>query len=172
MVANPMVANATIANPLTPDSWRATGVRWLRFNAVGGIGIAVQLLVLAGLKSGFHFDYLIATALAVEAAVVHNYLWHERFTWADRLSEAGFVRFIKFNMTTGAFSILGNVVLMKLLVGVLALQYLVANGITIAVCSIVNFVVSDKFVFRAKPQKRCLQLQIPSRLKPVRNDSL
>ena len=167
-----MVANPLITNPPTPgDSWRTTGVRWLKFNAVGGIGIAVQLLVLAGLKTGLHFDYLIATALAVEAAVVHNYLWHERFTWADRAGEAGFVRFIKFNLTTGAFSIVGNVVLMKLLVGVLALHYLVANGITIAVCSIVNFAVSNTFVFRAKPQKRCLLLQIPSRLKPARNDS-
>jgi putative flippase GtrA len=151
-----------IANPITtPDSWRTIGVRWLRFNAVGGIGIAVQLLVLAGLKGGLHFDYLIATALAVEAAVVHNYLWHERFTWADRRLEAGFVRFIKFNLTTGVFSVVGNVVLMKFLVGVLALQYLVANGITIAVCSIVNFAVSDKFVFRAKPQEQRRLLETP-----------
>jgi putative flippase GtrA len=148
-----MVAKPVIANPLTAgDSWSTTGVRWLKFNAVGGIGIAVQLLVLAGLKTGLHLDYQIATALAVEAAVVHNYLWHERFTWADRTAEAGLVRFLKFNITTGAFSIVGNVLLMKLLVGMLALHYLVANGITIAVCSVVNFAVSNKFVFRAKPQ--------------------
>jgi putative flippase GtrA len=161
------------ANPLTTgDSWRTTGLRWLKFNAVGGIGIGVQLIVLAGLKSGLHFDYLIATALAVEAAVVHNYFWHERFTWLDRTAEAGLERFIKFNFTTGAFSIVGNVVLMKRLVGVMALQYLVANGVTIAICSIVNFAVSDKFVFRAKPERRCFQLQIPRVLKPARNDNL
>ncbi len=139
---------------------------------MGGIGIGVQLIVLAGLKSGLHFDYLIATALAVEAAVVHNYFWHERFTWLDRTAEAGLERFIKFNFTTGAFSIVGNVVLMKRLVGVMALQYLVANGVTIAICSIVNFAVSDKFVFRAKPERRCFQLQIPRVLKPARNDNL
>jgi putative flippase GtrA len=138
----------------TGDSWRTTGVRWLKFNVVGGIGIAVQLLVLAGLKTGLHLDYLIATALAVEAAVVHNFLWHERFTWVDRTAKAGFSRFVTFNLTTGAFSIMGNVLLMKLLVGVAALHYLVANGITIAVCSIVNFALSDKFVFRRKPERR------------------
>ncbi|HLB86056.1 MAG TPA: GtrA family protein [Terriglobales bacterium] len=151
----------TAHSMMTGDSARTTAVRWLKFNAVGGIGIGVQLIVLAGLKSGLHLDYLIATALAVEAAVVHNYLWHERFTWADRTAEAGFVRFIKFNFTTGALSIVGNVVLMKLLVGVMALQYLVANGVTIAICSIVNFAVSNKFVFRAKPEKRCSLLRIP-----------
>jgi putative flippase GtrA len=29
-------------------------------------------------------NYLLATALAVETAVIHNFLWHQRFTWSDR----------------------------------------------------------------------------------------
>ena len=62
-------------------------VRWLKFNAVGGMGILVQLGALALLKSGLHLDYLPATALAVEVTVLHNFLWHERFTWADRCGE-------------------------------------------------------------------------------------
>ncbi len=132
--------------------WRTTGVRWLKFNAVGGIGIGVQLLVLAALKTGLHFDYLLATALAVEAAVVHNFLWHERFTWADRGRGAGYTRFLKFNLTTGLFSIAGNILLMKLLAGVLAIQFLVANGIAITICSIFNFAMSDRFVFRTQPR--------------------
>ncbi|MGA9039331.1 MAG: GtrA family protein [Terriglobales bacterium] len=132
--------------------WRTTGVRWLKFNAVGGIGIGVQLLVLAALKTGLHFDYLLATALAVEAAVVHNFLWHERFTWADRGRGAGYTRFLKFNLTTGLFSIAGNILLMKLLAGVLAIQLLVANGIAITICSIFNFAMSDRFVFRTQPR--------------------
>jgi putative flippase GtrA len=60
------------------------------------------------------------------------------------------VRFIKFNLTTGLFSILGNLALMKLFAGVLQMQYLAANTITIAACSLVNFAVSDKFVFQAQ----------------------
>ena len=110
------------------------------------MGIAVQLLMLVVLKSGLHIHYLVATALAVEAAVVHNFLWHERFTWADRPG-AGFTRFCKFNLTTGLFSIAGNLVLMKLLVGIGHVNYLMANGITITACSVFNFLVSDGFVF-------------------------
>jgi putative flippase GtrA len=53
-------------------------VRWLKFNAVGGVGINVQLAVLLVLNSGFHMSYLPATAFAVEMAVLHNFLWHER----------------------------------------------------------------------------------------------
>ncbi|HEX4425743.1 MAG TPA: GtrA family protein, partial [Terriglobales bacterium] len=114
----------------------------------GGIGIGVQLLVLTVLKSGLHLDYLLATALAVEAAVVHNFLWHERFTWANRASDKGFERFLKFNLTTGLCSIGGNVLLMKLLAGIMAMPFIFANGIAIAVCSLFNFAMSEQFVFR------------------------
>lgn len=133
---------------MTAHTWRSTATRWFKFNLVGGIGIAVQLLMLALLKTCLHLDYLIATALAVEVTVIHNFLWHERFTWADR-SGAGFRRFLKFNLTTGLFSIAGTLLLMKLLVGLGHLNYLLANGITITACSVVNFLVSDGFVFAA-----------------------
>jgi putative flippase GtrA len=133
---------------MTANASRSTATRWLKFNLVGGMGIAVQLLILVALKTGFHLHYLIATALAVEIAVVHNFLWHERFTWSDRGGE-GFTRFLKFNLTTGLFSIAGNLVLMKLLVGLGHMNYLLGNGITITACSVVNFLVSDGFVFAA-----------------------
>ena len=129
------------------DNWRITGLRWLKFNAVGGIGIAVQLAALAILKSGLHLNYLVATTLAVETAVIHNFIWHERFTWKDRPAERVPTRFLKFNLTTGALSIVGNLLLMGLLVGGLHLNYLIANIITIAACSILNFLVSDRYVF-------------------------
>src|SRR5438552_6168090 len=70
--ADPTTATATREN-WRKECWRTPGVRWLKFNAVGGIGIVVQLVVLAVLKVTFHFDYLWATALAVETAVIHNF---------------------------------------------------------------------------------------------------
>ena len=125
-----------------------TTLRWLKFNAVGAGGIVVQLALLALLKSGLKLDYLIATALAVEAAVIHNYFWHERFTWLDRATGNSWIRFAKFNLTTGVFSIVGNVLLMRALVGAAHMNYFLANILTIATCSIVNFLVSDRFVFQ------------------------
>jgi putative flippase GtrA len=124
-------------------------IRWLKFNFVGGIGIGVQLAVLTVLKSGLHFNYLLATALGVEAAVIHNFIWHERFTWKDReKTTSPLVRFIKFNLTNGLLSIAGNLLLMKLLTGVFHFNYLTANLIAIMVCSLANFLVSDRFVFQ------------------------
>lgn len=47
--------------------------RWLKFNAVGALGIGVQLTALASYHTLFALDYLAATALAVETALLHNF---------------------------------------------------------------------------------------------------
>jgi putative flippase GtrA len=130
------------------DRWQTRVERWLKFNAVGGIGMGVQLVVLAGLKSGLDLNYLLATAVAVEAAVLHNFFWHERFTWRECSTGKSWGRLVKFNLTTGTFSILGNSVLMKWLIEGVHFEYLPADGITIAACSIASFLLSDRFVFQ------------------------
>ncbi len=134
----------------------STLTRWLRFNLVGAIGIAVQFAALFLLKGVAHVDYVVATVFAVEAAIVHNFVWHEQFTWADRTKSANgrrwrssLLRFFRFNLTTGAVSILGNVSLMVVMVGAGHMNYLVANGIAITLCSIANFLVSDEWVFES-----------------------
>lgn len=129
---------------------RGTGLRWLKFNLIGGLGIAVQFAVLLGLKSGIHLNYLLATALAVEMAVVHNFLWHERYTWADRVQPSwkrSLPRLLRFNLATGGVSIAGNLALMKLMVDLGHVNYLIANGIAIALCSLMNFLVSEEWIF-------------------------
>jgi putative flippase GtrA len=132
------------------ETARNHALRWLKFNAVGAMGIVVQLGVLTVLSSGMHLNYLAATALAVEAAILHNFVWHERFTWGDRthlLHGGSIARLLKFNFTTGLFSIAGNLILMGLFVTVLGLHYLSANLLTIAACSLANYLVSDRAVF-------------------------
>ena len=122
----------------------------LRFYAVGGAGVVVQLACLALLKTGLGISYLPATAIAVELAVLHNFFWHERWTWSDRTQAGGQPgRLFRFHLTNGALSILTNLVLMAALVGRLHLPYLFANALVIAVCSILNFLAADRFVFRA-----------------------
>jgi putative flippase GtrA len=126
--------------------------RWLRFNLVGGIGIALQLVLLFLLKSVAGLNYLTATALAVEATVVHNFLWHERYTWADRVQPSwskSLRRLTRFNLTNGAVSLVGNLVLMKIIVSLEPVNYLAANGVAIVLCSLVNFLVSNEYVFDA-----------------------
>ena len=135
---------------------RANWIRWWKFNAVGAMGIVVQLLALTLLKSGAGVNYLLATVFAVEAAVVHNFFWHERYTWGDRGSAARFARFAKFNLSTGIFSILGNLAAMKIVVGIFGVNYFVANLVSISACSVLNFLVADRVVF-LKPAPESVQ---------------
>ena len=126
---------------------------WLKFNAVGAIGIVAQLAALWILTRLLHVQYLMATALAVEIAVQHNFLWHDRWTWADRARAKGdrrllAARLARFNVTAGAVSIASNLVLMRLLVGQIHLPVLAANMLSIAITSLANFLLSDRFAFR------------------------
>ena len=129
---------------------KATLMRWCKFNFVGWMGMIVQFLALFFLKSVTHFNYLAATAIAVEAAVVHNFVWHEQFTWADRVQPSwrmSLRQFMRFNLTTGAVSIIGNLALIKVMVGFGHTNYLLANAIAIVLCSLANFLVSESWVF-------------------------
>jgi putative flippase GtrA len=128
-------------------------IRWIKFNAVGGIGIGVQLAALAAFRSVLKLDYLLATGLAVEIAVIHNFLWHERYTWKDRPAARpvqSLFRLAKFNCSNGAVSIVGNLVLMRWLVGELKFNYVASNLIAVVLCSLANFLLGDRFVFEAE----------------------
>ncbi len=128
--------------------------RWIAFNLVGGLGIVIQLSTLAALTAWLGLDYLLSTGLAVEAAVLHNFIWHEVWTWRDRtaLDKSGrWKRFLRFQFANGTLSIGGNLMLMRLFVGMWDMNCTLASGVSIALCSILNFLASDHLVF---PQGR------------------
>jgi putative flippase GtrA len=110
----------------------------------------VHFGALFALKGIVGLNYMLATAIAVEAAVIHNFAWHENFTWAERVESSwqrSVLRFLRFNLTCGAVSIVGNLALMKVMVAEGHMNYLLANAIAIALCSMANFLVSDGWVF-------------------------
>jgi dolichol-phosphate mannosyltransferase len=127
-------------------------VRFVKFNSVGVGGFLLQIGVLAGLLHlGVH--YLAATAAAVEAAVLHNFLWHERWTWRDRpaAGRGRLDRLWRFHALNGLVSLVGNVLLMRLLVGTAGLPPIPANLLAVLACSAVNYLASDRVVFAARP---------------------
>jgi len=126
--------------------------RWIAFNSVGAIGFVLQMGALFLMVSIAGWHYLPATALAVEAAVLHNFIWHENWTWADRAManrKGWFRRLVCFQLANGLVSITGNVLLMHFFVGALKLHYVPANLIAIALCAVVNFLAGDRLVFRS-----------------------
>jgi len=134
--------------------WCSSVQRPVKFALVGAIGVVVQLAALEAL-TGLGLHYLLATGVAVEAAVLHNFMWHQRFTWRDRggsrLAETG-IRLLRFHLSNGALSILGSLLLMRWFVGQFGMNVLVANLLTIAACSVGNFLASDRWVFLSPVQ--------------------
>ena len=129
--------------------------RWLKFNVAGILGVGVQMMALYLLTHFAGLNYLFATALAVEAAILHNFLWHERYTWRIRTrvdSRSAVRRLLHFNLSNGAVSLLGNLLLMKLLVGWFGMPVIAANLCAIATCSTANFFVAEFFVFAPRPK--------------------
>jgi putative flippase GtrA len=128
------------------------------FNSVGVLGILVQISILWLLISGAQLGYLPATALAVEAAVLHNFFWHEHWTWADRTKDCNgcfLRRLLSFHIANGLISLTGNLALMQLFVGRLRLHYLPANFLAVGICALLNFVAGDRVVFRRA--EKCLK---------------
>ena len=126
-------------------------IHLIKFNAVGALGFALQSGALFVFTHTAHpVSYLAATAAAVELAVLHNFVWHQRWTWSDRPSLTTgetLRRLAKFNITNGAVSIAGNLVLMSILVGRLGLPITGANLLSVVACSIFNFILADRIAF-------------------------
>jgi putative flippase GtrA len=131
--------------------------RWVRFNAVGALGFGVQLFAVCVLIRAFKIDPLMATALAVEMAVLHNFIWHHFLTWNDHRCgkwSDSLLRLVAFNVTNGDVSIAGNLIFAWLIVERRWISLLGANLLAVAVCSLINFVLSDKIVFRIAASER------------------
>ena len=124
--------------------------RWTRFMTIGLLGFLLQVGALATLTSRLHWTWLPSTIVAVELAVVHNFVWHARWTWRDRPGNWP-ARFVRFQLANGAASISGNALLMALFVGLAGVPPVPANILSVATMSVVNFLTADRWVF---PQRR------------------
>ncbi len=125
-----------------------TFIRWGKFNLVGAIGMVVQLAVLALFNLWSHGHYLCASAGAVEITLLHNFVWHLHYTWRDRRNRSALLaQLLRFHLSNGLVSMLGNLALMRLLVHDAHLPLLVSNVIAILCCSVVNFCLGNEWVF-------------------------
>ena len=97
---------------MTNGATRGPEPHALSFVLVGAAGFALQLAAVAALTLAAGWESMPATALAVELAVLHNFWWHEHWTWRARVANrAGRLhRFGRFQLATGTISLTGNLV--------------------------------------------------------------
>jgi len=125
-------------------------LRWWRFNLVGVMGMLLQFVLLAICNRIVPGHYLYATGVALELTLLHNFVWHLRYTWRDQRERNGvWRRLARFHLGNGLISLGGNLALMNLFVGHLRMPVVAANATAI---SVVNFALSHMWAF-AEPRK-------------------
>jgi putative flippase GtrA len=125
-----------------------TLIRWGKFNLVGAMGMVVQLCALALLNRIAPGHYLVATAVAIEFALLHNFVWHLHFTWRDRRDQSATVaQLVRFHLANGLVSMVGNLALMRFLVQEAHVPVIIANAIAILCCSVLNFCLGNSWAF-------------------------
>src|SRR5438309_208704 len=78
---------------------------------VGTASLVAGIAASVALTSVVHVSWLSATAAAAELSIIHNFFWHERWTWKDRREFRGFsvlAKFARFNVATGIVGVGGN----------------------------------------------------------------
>jgi len=123
-------------------------VRWLKFNTVGIGGAAIQLFVLWVLHHFTSIPYIPAIMLAVEIAILHNFVWHEAWTWRGKPIEDRWWRLLRFHLGNGFLSIVSNVVLTSMYKEIVGLPLMAANFAAIVTAALLNFWVAQAWVFR------------------------
>lgn len=93
-------------------------------------------------------QYVAATMLAVEVSVLHNFVWHEMWTWRGVSPEGRARRLGRFHIANGLVSIVSNALFTWLFKQGFGLPLLAANVAAIAVTALCNFVLAAKWVFR------------------------
>ncbi len=123
--------------------------RWMRFLSVGAIGLAVQIWTLL-LLLHLGVEPVVASLLAVEAAILHNFPLHRAWTWKDRPASGLAVelrRLGRFHLSSGGTSLLGHALVVPVSLHVLVLTPLMANLIAVGVCGVTNFLLADLYAF-------------------------
>jgi putative flippase GtrA len=124
--------------------------RWGIFNVVAAGGFVVQILVIAWLTRVEGWAPWLATAAGVQAALVHNFAAHSRWTWRDRAVRglpavaARWWRYELVHLATAA----GTVALTAWTAARTGWAPELANLLAVGAFSIVNYLISDRALFR------------------------
>lgn len=125
--------------------------RALRFSLVGIAGAAVQLGAVVVLHRMMPRHYLVDAGLALEITLLHNFLWHRRYTWRDRSAQnSAWRQLVRFHVANGLVSLGGNLALVRLLVGAAHAPVVLADAAAILPCSLVNFGLGQRWVFAVR----------------------
>ena len=124
--------------------------RMSRFAAVGALGTVVNLTVMALLVHGvFDINYIVASVIAAELSIVHNFLMQERFVFRDMRSGSWLRRFATF-LGFNNLEALVRVPVLVLLVEGIGLGAVLGQALLLAVAFVGRFLFTSRVVYRPR----------------------
>jgi len=123
--------------------------RFARFCLVGASGVLVNMGLLWVLTELAGLYYLLSSVIAVETAIVNNFVWNDVWTFHDR-RQPGWLerlkRLVKFNaVSAGGLCI--NVAVLWLFTDQFGFHYMVANLVGVAAATMWNFFANMKWTW-------------------------
>jgi len=122
-----------------------------KFMAVGWLGMLVNSAVLFTLKGGLHVPLIPASMIAIEVAIIHNFIWHRQWAWAERNNghkKSFFRQLLLYNAATGAVDFSVNISVLWSLSTFLNVHYMLANIVGMCAGPFVKFWLNDKIIFK------------------------
>ena len=149
------------AEPLTRDNRLISAIarsplfrhlfRGGKYLVVAWVGMLVYTGCLYLFKGVWGIPIIPASILAIEIAIIHNFIWFRHWAWKDRVHRPSFFKhLIIFNAATGAVDFVGNVSVLWALTTFAGVHYLVANVLGMIVPPFIKFWLNEKFIFREK----------------------
>jgi dolichol-phosphate mannosyltransferase len=118
-----------------------------KFYVVGGLGTLVNTGILAILYRQLHLALVVASVMATEVAIGHNFLWNDYWTFGRRGLSLN--RFARFNVVSLGGACV-TVVTLWILVRYAGLHYIVANLVGIGLAMVWNFAVNVRWTWGPK----------------------
>jgi putative flippase GtrA len=126
-------------------------IRFLKHNLVGLQGLLWKMIVMVLFKEVLKAGYLLSTVCAVEVVLLHNFFWHQHWTWKDRSEGLTFYlllfRLMRYHFCTGLTAMVVNLGMMRLLVGALGVHYLPALLLATGFSGTLNFLMAALVIF-------------------------
>ena len=127
-----------------------TGERFAKFATVGFVGTILNTFLLWLLTEVFSLYYLVSSAIAIELAILFNFVFNDLYTFRDKLDNNHyFSRMLKFN-GIALYSFVINLAVLYLLTAHTGLNYLVSNLIGIFTATAWNYLVVLDYIWRTK----------------------
>lgn len=122
-----------------------------KFLVVAWLGMGVNTACLYLFKGVLHIRIIPASMMAIEIAIIHNFIWMRYWAWRDRQDRPPFLKqLLLYNVATGAVDLAANVSVLWALSTFFGVHYLLANILGMAAGPFIKFWLNEKLIFREK----------------------